>query len=105
MDQNLSAKNKDIQAKVMAELRKRWQDEICISLKNQKGPLGLFFAETEGFEPSIPFGGIHTFQACSFNHSDKSPWGCKNKCIRSEAEDFFGVCCCDGVDFLSTDAF
>ena len=30
-------------------------------------------AETEGFEPSIPFGGIHTFQACSFNHSDKSP--------------------------------
>ena len=30
-------------------------------------------AETEGFEPSIPFRGIHTFQACSFNHSDKSP--------------------------------
>ena len=37
-------------------------------------------AETEGFEPSIPFRGIHTFQACSFNHSDKSPFpyrGCK----------------------------
>ena len=32
-----------------------------------------FSAETEGFEPSIPFRGIHTFQACSFNHSDKSP--------------------------------
>lgn len=32
-------------------------------------------AETEGFEPSIPFRGIHTFQACSFNHSDKSPEG------------------------------
>ena len=37
-------------------------------------------AETEGFEPSIPFRGIHTFQACSFNHSDKSPLkGSKNK--------------------------
>ena len=36
--------------------------------KNEK------FAETEGFEPSIPFRGIHTFQACSFNHSDKSPF-------------------------------
>jgi hypothetical protein len=36
-------------------------------------------AETEGFEPSIPFRGIHTFQACSFNHSDKSPKGCKNR--------------------------
>ena len=36
-------------------------------------------AETEGFEPSIPFRGIHTFQACSFNHSDKSPFkGGKN---------------------------
>ena len=30
-------------------------------------------AETEGFEPSIPFRGIHTFQACSLNHSDNSP--------------------------------
>ena len=30
-------------------------------------------AETEGFEPSIPFGGIHTFQACLFNHSSRSP--------------------------------
>jgi site-specific DNA recombinase len=30
-------------------------------------------AESEGFEPSIPFRGIHTFQACSFNHSDNSP--------------------------------
>ena len=38
----------------------------------QKGH--LITAETEGFEPSIPFGGIHTFQACSFNHSDKSPF-------------------------------
>ena len=30
------------------------------------------FAERKGFEPSIPFRGIHTFQACSFNHSDTS---------------------------------
>jgi hypothetical protein len=29
-------------------------------------------AERKGFEPSIPFRGIHTFQACSFNHSDTS---------------------------------
>ncbi len=39
-------------------------------------------AETEGFEPSIPFGGIHTFQACLFNHSSRSPLvvkGGKNK--------------------------
>ena len=35
----------------------------------------IYLAETEGFEPSIPFRGIHTFQACSFNHSDKSPLG------------------------------
>ena len=36
--------------------------------------LAKYPAETEGFEPSIPFRGIHTFQACSFNHSDKSPF-------------------------------
>src|SRR5258705_6782701 len=41
--------------------------------------LARYPAETEGFEPSIPFRGIHTFQACSFNHSDKSPFkGGKN---------------------------
>ena len=36
----------------------------------------LFFnqlAEREGFEPSIRYSRIHTFQACSFNHSDTSP--------------------------------
>ncbi len=39
----------------------------------KKISLGLiFFAERKGFEPSIPFRGIHTFQACSFNHSDTS---------------------------------
>jgi hypothetical protein len=30
-------------------------------------------AEREGFEPSIHFWRIHTFQACSFDHSDTSP--------------------------------
>ena len=30
-------------------------------------------AVTVGFEPTIPFRGIHTFQACSLNHSDISP--------------------------------
>ena len=30
-------------------------------------------AEREGFEPSIRYYRIHTFQACSFNHSDTSP--------------------------------
>ena len=82
-------------------------DEKMHGIKPQKAkrPKGPFDAETEGFEPSIPFGGIHTFQACSFNHSDKSPWGCKNKSIRSEAEDFFGVCSGDQVNFRSADAF
>lgn len=30
-------------------------------------------AVREGFEPSMPFD-IHTFQACSFGHSDTSPF-------------------------------
>ena len=32
-------------------------------------------AERTGFEPVIPFGGIHAFQACLFNHSSTSPDG------------------------------
>src|SRR5215217_1675750 len=48
-----------------------------LSIKNRKAATALRFiiqvAESEGFEPSIPFRGIHTFQACSFNHSDNSP--------------------------------
>ena len=32
-----------------------------------------FLAERTGFEPVIPFGGIHAFQACLFNHSSISP--------------------------------
>lgn len=31
-----------------------------------------FVAEGEGFEPSKPFD-LHTFQACSFDHSDTPP--------------------------------
>ena len=30
-------------------------------------------AEREGFEPSIRYKRIHTFQACSLSHSDTSP--------------------------------
>ena len=30
-------------------------------------------ADREGFEPSVPVGGTHTFQACSFDHSDTCP--------------------------------
>ena len=33
------------------------------------------FAERRGFEPRIPFWGIHAFQACLFNHSSTSPYG------------------------------
>ena len=31
-------------------------------------------AERRGFEPRIPFWGIHAFQACLFNHSSIFPW-------------------------------
>ena len=31
-------------------------------------------AEKAGFEPAIPFRGIHAFQACLFNHSSISPF-------------------------------
>ncbi len=30
-------------------------------------------AERTGFEPAKPFGGLHAFQACLFNHSSTSP--------------------------------
>ena len=32
-----------------------------------------FLAERGGFEPPIPFRGIHAFQACLFNHSSIFP--------------------------------
>ena len=36
-------------------------------------PVFLYLAEREGFEPSIRYKRIHTFQACAFNHSATSP--------------------------------
>lgn len=33
----------------------------------------LYLAEREGFEPSIRYKRIHTFQACAFSHSAISP--------------------------------
>ena len=33
----------------------------------------VIHAERRGFEPRIPFRGIHAFQACLFNHSSISP--------------------------------
>ena len=43
----------------------------------KKGPYGPFrylnLAEREGFEPSIRFCRIHTFQACAFDRSATSP--------------------------------
>ena len=44
-----------------------------IHRKRGARPLFLWMAEREGFEPSIRDYRIHTFQACSFNHSDTSP--------------------------------
>ena len=40
-------------------------------------------AEREGFEPSIRYR-IHTFQACSFSHSDISPDSILGGSIRRE---------------------
>jgi hypothetical protein len=34
----------------------------------------FLLAESKGFEPLIPFWSIHTFQACSFDRSDNSPY-------------------------------
>ena len=40
----------------------------------------LFSCGDEGIRTLDTVSRIHTFQACSFNHSDTSPWkGCKNK--------------------------
>ena len=35
--------------------------------------LHSIFAERLGFEPRVHFWRTHTFQACSFDHSDTSP--------------------------------
>jgi hypothetical protein len=50
--------------------------KASLLLIKQKAPIGsllFYMAEREGFEPSIRDYRIHTFQACSFNHSDTSP--------------------------------
>ena len=36
-------------------------------------------ADRQGFEPWIPFRGIHDFQSCAFDHSANSPWS--RRCI------------------------
>ncbi len=41
----------------------------------------IFCAEREGFEPSVPFWGTHTFQACAFDHSAISPLLVKKNCL------------------------
>ena len=42
-------------------------------------PLFVLLAEREGFEPSMGYSPIHTFQACSFSRSDTSPIGWQPK--------------------------
>ena len=39
---------------------------------------GLFFAEGQGFEPWIPFGGTRAFQTRLFSHSSILPFGTAN---------------------------
>ena len=42
-------------------------------LKHPNDGVFIDLAVREGFEPSVPCG-THTFQACSFGHSDTSPF-------------------------------
>ena len=46
--------------------------------RKSKNPLSAllrgFSVEKMGFEPTMTFWAIHTFQACSFDHSDTSLW-------------------------------
>ena len=48
-------------------------------MQQKKGEQRSPFAERPGFEPGIPFRGIHAFQACLLSHSSISPlqFGCK----------------------------
>ena len=43
-------------------------------LKSYSKPNFPTIAERKGFEPLVPFWSTHTFQACSFDHSDISPF-------------------------------
>ncbi len=47
--------------------------EPLASLRPVQALCRFKMAVREGVEPSIPCG-IHTFQACSFGHSDTSPY-------------------------------
>ena len=48
-------------------------NELLTSLRHILEIHRFKMAVREGVEPSIPCG-IHTFQACSFGHSDTSPY-------------------------------
>ena len=50
--------------------------KLTISVNKKCHPMATFLiylAEREGFEPSIRYKRIHTFQACAFDHSATSP--------------------------------
>lgn len=46
---------------------------LCLYKNKKAAHTNCFFAESEGFEPSKPLWGLHTFQACAFDHSANSP--------------------------------
>ncbi len=54
------------------EIYKKQKTPKTLGLRGFKVKTISNFAERKGFEPSIHFWRIHTFQACSFNHSDTS---------------------------------
>jgi hypothetical protein len=62
--------------RIAKDPRVKFEERLVYKPQKKKSPPNLtscfVFAERKGFEPSIPFRGIHTFQACSFNHSDTS---------------------------------
>ena len=54
--------------------RKQAWPRLSVIKKPPFRRLFVCLAESEGFEPSIPLRGIHTFQACAFDHSANSPF-------------------------------
>ena len=71
--------------RTQVEIRENYRRELAPESKNAEKSAILrralsncyyaikLVAEGEGFEPSIPFWGIHAFQACAFNHSAIPP--------------------------------
>ena len=51
----------------------------------------LNIAEGKRFELLIPFWSIHTFQACSIDHSDSLPFGlrCKDRFFLNDLQNYF----------------